>query len=115
MERLWFPHTCKTRHERQDRPYGAIINVLGLLYQYDKDTELPKRSEGLLKSFLHFQTRLCRSVVRHATTLDFPHLMGVTLRGDDVQGFDSRWDGVLLSIKEMPHDHILESLYKMET
>ena len=45
--------------------------------------------------------------------LDFIELMGVTLRGDDVQGFDTRWCEVLLSIKEMHEDNVLGSLYKM--
>ena len=37
----------------------------------------------------------------------------VTLPGDDIQHFDSRWNEVLLSIREVPHNGILESLYKM--
>ena len=47
--------------------------------------------------------------------LDFIELMGVTLRGDDVQGFDTRWCEVLLSIKEMHQDIVLGSLHKMRT
>ena len=43
------------------------------------------------------------------TLLTFCDLMGVTSRGDDVRGFDTMWDEVLLSIHEMPSDSILES------
>ena len=29
------------------------------------------------------------------------------------QGFDSKWDGILLSMTKIPHDDILEGLYKL--
>ena len=34
-------------------------------------------------------------------------------RNDDVQEFDSKWDGILLSMTKVPHDEILEGLYKL--
>ena len=36
-----------------------------------------------------------------------------TLRNDDIQEFDSKWDGILLSMKKIPPDDILEGLYKL--
>ena len=38
------------------------------------------------------------------------HLMNVTFRGDDVQGFVTEWDEVVLSMKETPKDDMLESM-----
>ena len=35
------------------------------------------------------------------------------LRSDDVQEFDSKWDGILLSMTKIPPDDILEGLYKL--
>ena len=35
------------------------------------------------------------------------------VRNDDIQGFDSKWDGILLSRTKIPHDDILEGLYKL--
>ena len=35
------------------------------------------------------------------------------LRNDDIQGFDSKWDGMLLSLTKIPSDDILEGLYKL--
>ena len=32
---------------------------------------------------------------------------------DDIQEFDSKWDGILLSMTKIPHDEILEGLYKL--
>ena len=37
----------------------------------------------------------------------------VLLRNDDIQEFDSKWDGILLSMTKIPHDDILEGLYKL--
>ena len=37
----------------------------------------------------------------------------VVLRNDDIQEFDSKWDGILLSIPKIPSDDILEGLYKL--
>ena len=30
-----------------------------------------------------------------------------------IQEFDSKWDGILLSMTKIPHDDILEGLYKL--
>ena len=32
---------------------------------------------------------------------------------DDIQEFDSKWDGILLSMTKIPPDCILEGLYKL--
>ena len=49
----------------------------------------------------------------HEFILDFSNLMSVTIRGDDLQGSDAKWNEVRKSIKEIPGDPILESQYKM--
>ena len=46
------------------------------------------------------------------TILDFSHLVTVTSRGDDVGGFDTKWDEQLLSTQDVPSVNILECLYK---
>ena len=40
-------------------------------------------------------------------------LFTLTLRNDDIQEFDSRWDGILSSMTKIPSDDILEGLYKL--
>ena len=35
------------------------------------------------------------------------------LRCDDIQEFDSKWDGILLSMTKIPHDDISEGLYTL--
>ena len=49
----------------------------------------------------------------HDTVLDNADLFSVTLRDDNIQEFDTRWDEVLLSMSKTPSDDILESLYKL--
>ena len=39
--------------------------------------------------------------------------MNAASRGDDIPGFDTRRDEVLLSIRGTPHDHIPESMYNI--
>ena len=43
----------------------------------------------------------------------YAELFTISLRNDDVQEFDSKWDGILLSMTKIPPDDILEGLYKL--
>ena len=45
---------------------------------------------------------------------NYADLFTNVLRNDDIQEFDSKWDGILLSMTKIPHDDILEGLYKIE-
>ena len=49
----------------------------------------------------------------HDTVLDCADLFSITLRNDNVQEFDTRWDENLPSMTKIPSDDILESLYKL--
>ena len=40
-------------------------------------------------------------------------LFTIVLRSDDIQEFDSKWDGILLSMTKIPPDDIFEGLYKL--
>ena len=44
---------------------------------------------------------------------NYTDLLTIVLRNDDIQEFDSKWDGILLSMTKIPHDDILEGLYKL--
>ena len=46
---------------------------------------------------------------------NYADLFTFVLRNDDIQEFDSKWDGILLSMTKIPHDDILEGLYKLRT
>ena len=49
----------------------------------------------------------------HDSFENFTDLFTIALRNDDIQEFDSKWDGILLSMTKIPHDDILEGLYKL--
>ena len=44
---------------------------------------------------------------------NYADLFTVVLRNDDIQEFDSKWDGILLSMTKIQPDDILESLCKL--
>ena len=44
---------------------------------------------------------------------NYADLFTVGLRNDDIQEFDSQWDGILLSMTKIPPDDILEGPYKL--
>ena len=44
---------------------------------------------------------------------NYADLFTISLRNYDIQEFDSKWDGILLSMTKIPHDDILEGLYKL--
>ena len=54
-----------------------------------------------------------RAIGAHDASLDLSDLFNVSLQGDDIQDFDTRWDQHLLSASEVPKEKILDSLYKM--
>ena len=43
----------------------------------------------------------------------YTDLFTIALQNDDIQEFDSKWDGILLSMTKIPPDDILEGLYKL--
>ena len=44
---------------------------------------------------------------------NYADLFTIVLRNDDIQEFDSKWDGILLSMTKIPHDDFLGGLYKL--
>ena len=50
----------------------------------------------------------------HDSVENYTDLFTIVLRNDDIQEFDSKWDGILLSMTKIPHDDILEGLYKIK-
>ena len=49
----------------------------------------------------------------HDSVENYTDLFTVVLRNDDIQEFDYKWDGILLSMTKIPHDDILEGLYTL--
>ena len=51
----------------------------------------------------------------HDSVENYAELFTISLRNDDIQEFESKWDGISLSMTKIPHDEILEGLYKLRT
>ena len=49
----------------------------------------------------------------HDSVENYADLFTFSLRNDDIQEFDSKWDGFLLSMTKIPSDDILEALYNL--
>ena len=49
----------------------------------------------------------------HDSVENYTDLFTIVLQNDDIQEFNSKWDGILLSMTKIPHDDILEGLYKL--
>ena len=49
----------------------------------------------------------------HDSVENYADLFTISLRNDDIQEFDSKWDGILLSMTKIPPYDILEGLYKL--
>ena len=49
----------------------------------------------------------------HDSVENYTDLFTIVFRNDDIQEFDSKWDGILLSMTKIPPDDILEGLYKL--
>ena len=54
-----------------------------------------------------------RETGAHDTVLDYDDLFTITLRKNDVQEFDTRWDEILSSMSKIPTNDVLESLYDL--
>ena len=49
----------------------------------------------------------------HDSVESYADLFTISLRNDDIQEFDSKWDGILLSMTKIPSYDILEGLYTL--
>ena len=49
----------------------------------------------------------------HDSVENYADQFTIVLRNGDIQEFDSKWDGILLSMMKIPPDDILEGLYKL--
>ena len=54
-----------------------------------------------------------RVIGSHDSVENFSDLFTIVLRNFDIQEFDSKWDGILLSTTKIPHDEFLEGLYNL--
>ena len=102
-----------------DARVASALNKIILNSHYKRRISLEEQKAQKLDRFLrgrqisylindHF-----RVTGSHDSVENYADLFTIVLRNDDVQEFDSKWDGILLSMTKIPHDDILEGLYKL--
>ena len=78
-----------------------------------------KRRISLEEQKVQTQDRFLRGrqiaylIYDHSSVENYADLFTISLRNDDIQEFDSKWDGILLSMTKIPPDDIFEGLYKL--
>ena len=65
------------------------------------------------KRFFSLDLRSLPGHWEHDSVENYTDLFTFVLRNGDIQEFDSKWDGILLSMTKIPLDDILEWLYKL--
>ena len=106
--------------EMLDAKISSALNKIIQNSQFKKKVSLQEQKAQKEDRFLRgrqiaFMIYDCFRVTgAHDTVLDSDDLFSVTLHGDHIQEFDTRWDEVLLSMSKMPSDDILESLKNWE-
>ena len=71
-----------------------------------------QKQDSFLDRLLTWSTITSGSLGANDSVENFADLFTISLRNDDIQEFDSKWDGLLLSMTKIPHDDILEGLCK---
>ena len=78
---------------------------------------LDSRIASALNKIIHnsqFKRRISLEEQKtHDSVENYTDFFTIVLRNDDIQEFDSKWDGILLTMTKIPHDDILEGLYKL--
>ena len=94
---------------KQDHPYSHLKRRISLEEQkvQKKDRFLRDRQIAYLIYEQFWVTGTDDSVE------NYTDLFTIALRNDDIQEFDSKWDGILLSMTKIPPDDILEGLYQL--
>ena len=81
-----------------------------LIYAYFRNTGVHDSVENsrYLKCRIQFRVTGIQDSVEN-----YVDLFTIRLGNDDIQEFDSKWDGILLSMTKIQPDDILEGLYKL--
>ena len=106
--------------EKLDAKIASALNKIIQNFQIKKKVSLEERKAQKEDRFLRgrqiaFMIHDCFRVIgAHDNVLDYADLFSVTLRDDNVQEFDTRWDEVLLSMLKIPSDDIFGKSVQIE-
>ena len=94
---------------------SALNKILTLKEESVWRNKRPKKQDRFLRGrqIAYLIYEYFRVTGSHDSVENYADLFTISLRNDDIQEFDSKWDGILLSMTKIPHDGILEGLYKV--
>ena len=107
-----------TNFEVFDARIASALNKIIHNSHFKRRISLEEQEAQKQDSFLHgrqiayLMYDYFRVTGSHDSVENYADLFTISLRNDDIQEFDSKWDGILLSMTKIPHDDILEGLYK---
>ena len=102
-----------------DARIASALNKIILNSQFKWRISLEEQEAQKEDRFLHGRQiafLMCdhfRVTGTHDSVENYTELFTIALRNDDVQEFNSKYDGILLSMTKIPPDDILEGLYKL--
>ena len=106
--------------EMLDARIASALNKIILNSYFKKKVNLEKQKAQQEDRFLrgkqiaYMTNDNFRVTGAHDTVLGYADLFTITLRNEDVQEFETRWDEILLSMSKIPTDDVLESLCKFK-
>ena len=81
------------------------------VWRNEKPPKEDRFFRGILIAYLIYE--YFRVTGANDSVENYADLFTIVLRNDDIQEFDSKWDGILSSMTKIPSDDILEGLYKL--
>ena len=100
------------------RRFASALNRIIHSTQFKRKVSLEEQKAQKEDRFLRERQIACliyeyfRVTGANGSVDNYADLFTIVLRNDDLQEFDSKWDGILLSMTKIPPDDILEGLYK---
>ena len=104
-----------------DAKIASALNTIIHNSQFKRRISLEEQKAQKEDRFLRGRQIACliydhfRVTGSHDSVENYTDLFTIVLRNDDIQEFDSKWDGFLLSMTKIPHDDILEGLHRLRT
>ena len=96
-----------------DARIASALNRIIHNSHFKRRVSLEKQKAQKQDRFLYLIYEHFRVTGAHDPVENDADLFTIGLRNDTIQEFDSKWDGILLSMTKIPPDDILEGLYKL--
>ena len=96
-----------------DARIASALNKIIFISHFKRRISLEEQKAHRGRQIAYLIKDYFRVTGSHDSVENYTDLFTIALRNDDIQEFDSKWDGILLSMTKIPSDDILEGLYKL--